>query len=157
MSTETDWNLMYVVGDPEIRVRVSMASQSPMRRSSALKAAHSLATHSWRIWVAHKETGERIFESEAEVTWGSSKAEGAQDGVAYPLSFNDALSGIVDKNLLFQGEGFKAGTYIGMKGDLIVLRSNSNPFLVSTLILSKSIVNQSYRSFLYPTQVSKGK
>ncbi len=52
---------MYVVGNP--------AMFYPLRRSEALESALQVAGNRWRVWIEHKDTGARIFESEAETKY----------------------------------------------------------------------------------------
>lgn len=59
---------MYVAGNPSMFSRVISAADNPMPRAKAMECALNVANNGgcWRVWVEHKETGERIFESEAE-------------------------------------------------------------------------------------------
>lgn len=41
----------------------------PLRRSEALESALQVAGNRWRVWIEHKDTGARIFESEAETKY----------------------------------------------------------------------------------------
>jgi hypothetical protein len=63
-----NWNLMYVVGNPETRFKVTSDASNPQKRSKAIEGANKLSSHKWRVWVEHKDTGERIFESNVEKT-----------------------------------------------------------------------------------------
>lgn len=70
--TQNNWNLKYVVGNPETRFKITSDAQNPLRKSKALDAATRLASNNWRVWVEHKETGVRIFESEQEIAYSPS-------------------------------------------------------------------------------------
>ncbi len=61
-----NWNLMYIAGNPDMFTKVRSCGSNPVKRSEALKGAEKLADNGWRVWVEHKETGARIFESEIE-------------------------------------------------------------------------------------------
>ncbi len=67
--TQNNWELKYVVGNPETRFKVTSDAANPQRRSKALAGAKKLAGNDWRVWVEHTETGERIFESEQEIAY----------------------------------------------------------------------------------------
>lgn len=69
MATQKNWNLMYVAGNPDIFKKVRSDAGNPLKRSDALTAASKVAEHGWRVWVEHKETGQRIFESELETKY----------------------------------------------------------------------------------------
>lgn len=62
------WNLMYVVGNPAMFSRVTACADNPMTRAEALQSAEKVAGNGigWRVWVERLDTGERIFESQAE-------------------------------------------------------------------------------------------
>lgn len=61
-----NWNLMYVAGNPEMFSKVISNASNPLRRSEALENAGKIAANGWRVWVEHKDSGKRIFESEVE-------------------------------------------------------------------------------------------
>ena len=63
------WDLKYVAGNPGIFFKVRSDSSNPMKRSEALEAAGRLADRNWRVWVEHKDSGKRIYESEAEIAF----------------------------------------------------------------------------------------
>jgi hypothetical protein len=71
----SNWLLMYVAGNPEIRFKVCSDASNPQKRSCALDAAKRLSRNNWRVWVEHKETGKRIFESEVEKKYLTEKIE----------------------------------------------------------------------------------
>lgn len=58
------WNLNYFLGKT---TRVFRDAESPMSREKALEGAQTIAANGWRVWVEHARTGERIFESDAEL------------------------------------------------------------------------------------------
>lgn len=64
-----NWNLMYVAGNPDIRTKVISNASNPIKRSEALAGAEKIAANGWRVWVEHKDTGKRIFESEIEKSY----------------------------------------------------------------------------------------
>ena len=66
MAQHNAWNLFYVVGNPAMFSRVTDCSDNPMSRKEALEAAQRLADNGWRVWVEHKISQKRIFESPAE-------------------------------------------------------------------------------------------
>lgn len=68
-----NWNLNYIVGNPETRKKVTSDASNPMKRSNALDGAKKLSEHNWRVWVEHKDTGERIFESDIEKQYATAK------------------------------------------------------------------------------------
>ena len=65
-STQKNWDLKYVAGNPEIRFKVISDSKNPQKKSTALEGAKKIAGHGWRVWVEHTDTSKRIFESEQE-------------------------------------------------------------------------------------------
>lgn len=67
MATQKVWNVKYVVGNPAMFSKVTVAAGGPFRRADALNAAETIAGNGWRAWVEHHETGKRIFESAAEL------------------------------------------------------------------------------------------
>ena len=69
--TQNNWELKYVVGNPETRFKVTSDAENPQRRSKAVAGAKKLAGNDWRVWVEHAETGERIFESEQEIAYSA--------------------------------------------------------------------------------------
>jgi hypothetical protein len=66
MASQNNWNIMYVVGNPETRKKVTSDASNPLKRSVALEGAEKLAVQNWRVWVENNTTGERIFESSVE-------------------------------------------------------------------------------------------
>ncbi|WP_087864234.1 hypothetical protein [Comamonas thiooxydans] len=68
MAVKKIWNLMYVVGNPSMFKNVTANAGNPMSRADALASAATVSDNGggWRVWVEHRETGERIFESAAE-------------------------------------------------------------------------------------------
>lgn len=63
MATNRIWNLMYALGNTS---RVVGDAANPQDRTGALSGAEHVAKNGWRVWVEHKDTGKRIFESAAE-------------------------------------------------------------------------------------------
>ncbi|WP_186168254.1 hypothetical protein [Burkholderia gladioli] len=63
MSTTKVWNLTYALGNTS---RIVSDASNPQVRTSALEGAEKIAANGWRVWVEHRKTGERIFESERE-------------------------------------------------------------------------------------------
>lgn len=63
MASNRIWDLMYAVGNTG---RVVGDAANPQDRAGALGGAATVATNGWRVWVEHKDTGKRIFESAAE-------------------------------------------------------------------------------------------
>ena len=78
------WNLMYVAGNPSMFSRVTSAADNPMSRAKAMECALNVVNNGgcWRVWVEHKETGERIFESEAEKEHGGAQVEHQREDAA---------------------------------------------------------------------------
>lgn len=68
MATNRVWQARYVAGNPAMFSRVTTAAGGPFMRAHALDAAEQIASNGggWRVWVERADTGERIFESEAE-------------------------------------------------------------------------------------------
>ncbi len=149
MSFHSNWNLMYVVGNPDTMSMVTTDAESPMKRSLALDAAKRLATNSWRVWVEHKDSGERIFESDVEKNWAKVKEAQTPD---FTLTFSDAISQLMSSGKLVQGDRFKPGTYIGLLDDVAVLMTKGKRFPGPNLLLSKSLLTQSFRTFLVPAE-----
>lgn len=71
------WNLMYVAGNPAMFSQVFANADNPCTRKDALEGANTIANNGggWRLWVEHNDTGERIFESPAEIEFR--QAQGA--------------------------------------------------------------------------------
>lgn len=67
------WNLMYVAGNPAVFSKATSSSSNPMRRGEAMEGAVQVAGNRWRVWDEHKDTGKRIFESEAETKYLASR------------------------------------------------------------------------------------
>lgn len=69
MATNRVWNVKYVVGNPAMFSKVTTDASGPYRRADALEGAKHVAENGggWRVWVEHATTGERIFESAAEI------------------------------------------------------------------------------------------
>lgn len=69
MASNRVWELKYVAGNPAVMSRVSTAAGGPWLRRQALADAAFVSGQNptWRVWVEHASTGERIFESPAEV------------------------------------------------------------------------------------------
>lgn len=63
MASNRIWNLMYAAGNTG---RVIGDSANPQDRTGALSGAVTVTESGWRVWVEHKDTGKRIFESEVE-------------------------------------------------------------------------------------------
>ncbi|KZX73949.1 hypothetical protein A3715_15580 [Oleiphilus sp. HI0009] len=66
MATLNNWNLMYVAGNPKMFRKVRSDANNPLKRSVALASAKKMAENNWRVWVEHKDSGERIYESDIE-------------------------------------------------------------------------------------------
>ena len=68
MSKKT-WNLMFVVGNPKMFANVTANADNPCTKQQALEGARVIDGNGggWRVWVEHKDTGKRIFESSSEV------------------------------------------------------------------------------------------
>lgn len=63
------WVVSYIPGNPEVsRMGVYTDASGPHLRQAALDTAQRILSHSprWRLWVHHRQTGERIFESDTE-------------------------------------------------------------------------------------------
>ena len=69
MSQKKIWNLKYVAGNPDMFAKVTDAAGNPRLRAVAISDANKVAPNGWRVWVEHAQTGERIFESEAETAF----------------------------------------------------------------------------------------
>lgn len=69
MATNKIWNVKYVVGNPQMFNKVITASGGPYMRAKALEDAQFVAENGggWRVWVEHVSSGERIYESPAEI------------------------------------------------------------------------------------------
>lgn len=65
MTKNDIWNLMYALGNTG---RITGDAANPQARGKALAGADIVTKNGWRVWVEHKETGKRIFESPAEIT-----------------------------------------------------------------------------------------
>lgn len=83
------WNLMFVAGNPTMFDRVISNADNPMQRQAALDGAAHITQNSckgdspppgWRVWIEHAHTGERIFESAAEIAHREAR-EAAAKGV----------------------------------------------------------------------------
>jgi len=76
MATNRVWNVKYVVGNPTMFSKVTTNANGPLRRADALKGAKRVAENGggWRVWVEHATTGERIFESIAEINHKTASA-----------------------------------------------------------------------------------
>ena len=61
------WNHLYITGNPALFKKITTDAENPMARSQALSNAERTEANGWRSWVEHADTGERIFESEAEI------------------------------------------------------------------------------------------
>ena len=70
MASQKCWVLKYVAGNPEMFTRVTTDASGPGRRGEVLEAAVKVAKNNWRVWVEHAVTGERIFESDVEKSYG---------------------------------------------------------------------------------------
>lgn len=68
------WNVMFVAGNPQMFTKVLSEASNPHSRSEALADSEKVAAKGWRVWVEHTTTGERIFESEAEINHKASTA-----------------------------------------------------------------------------------
>ena len=66
MATHKVWIIKYVAGNPSVFTRVTTDAAGAIKRGDALAGAEKVAANSWRVWVEHAVTGERIFESDAE-------------------------------------------------------------------------------------------
>lgn len=66
MASSKVWNLMYVAGNPDMFSKVTANAANPLRKADALADAAKVSSNGWRVWIEHKDTGERIFESLAE-------------------------------------------------------------------------------------------
>ncbi len=64
MASNRVWKLMYALGNT---TRVVGDAANPQDRTGALGGAATIAGNGWRVWVEHKDTGKRIFESQSEV------------------------------------------------------------------------------------------
>lgn len=62
------WNVQFVVGNPALFRKVVSHSKNPLSRADAIATADSVANNggNWRVWVQRNDTGERIYQSEAE-------------------------------------------------------------------------------------------
>lgn len=69
MGTRNIWVVKLVAGNPEIFTDVKIGQGSPMMRQDALDDAKTHGEKGWRSWVENKTTGERIYESEAEIAF----------------------------------------------------------------------------------------
>lgn len=69
MATNRVWKVKYIAGNPAMFSKVVTAAGGPFRRSEALASAIKVAENGggWRLWVEHALTGERIYESAAEI------------------------------------------------------------------------------------------
>lgn len=67
--TQDNWNLKYVVGNPETRFKITSDAENPQKKSKAIEGAKKLSSNGWRVWVEHNSTGKRIFESEQEIAY----------------------------------------------------------------------------------------
>lgn len=63
------WEVKYIAGNPAMFSKDVTAAGGPFRRSDALASAIKVAENGggWRVWVEHALTGERIYESSAEI------------------------------------------------------------------------------------------
>lgn len=62
--------LWYKIGNPKMdNLAILKSADSPYTKAKALAAARDLLDKnpSWRVWVQHAQTGERIFESDSEI------------------------------------------------------------------------------------------
>lgn len=57
---------MYIAGNPKMFSKVRSDASNPLRRSEALAGAKKIAENGWRVWVEHKDSAERIYESDIE-------------------------------------------------------------------------------------------
>ena len=64
MASNRIWNLMYALGNTG---RIVGDAANPQDRAGALGGAATISGNGWRVWVEHKDTGKRIFESDKEV------------------------------------------------------------------------------------------
>ncbi|MBY7854368.1 hypothetical protein KW429_11730 [Vibrio fluvialis] len=69
MGTQKVWVVKFVAGNPEIFSDIKTAHGSPMMRGKALEDAKIIGDKGWRSWIENKTTGERIYESEAEIAF----------------------------------------------------------------------------------------
>lgn len=69
MANHKVWVVKLVAGNPEIFSDVKTGNGSPMMRANALEDAQIHGDKGWRSWVEHETSGERIYESEAEVAF----------------------------------------------------------------------------------------
>lgn len=64
MAHKKIWTLYRI--NPEDGIYTERDVDSPLTRSVALRRAEEWARHGWRVWVERKDTGVRIFQSDAE-------------------------------------------------------------------------------------------
>lgn len=79
MTSKRIWNLCYIPGNPATRRKVITYAGSPMLRYEALAGARKIADNGWRVWVEHKDTHKRIFESAIEKEY---RAREQREGIA---------------------------------------------------------------------------
>lgn len=61
MDGTKEWNLMYLMGNSALGAKAF--AKNPMQRSEALSESQKIADNGWHVWVEHKVSGERIFDS----------------------------------------------------------------------------------------------
>lgn len=69
MASNKVWNLMYTAGDPALWLKETAYVGNPLSRREAIKGGSIVAKNGWRVWVEHKDTGERIFQSAPEIKY----------------------------------------------------------------------------------------
>lgn len=96
MASNQIWLLKYVIGAFGVCAHIRTDAASPFIRHKALESAERLAKNGWRVWVEHKETGERIYESEMEKLYNSGEMQRRQHGKLYLQEHQKKLLEIAD-------------------------------------------------------------
>ncbi|MDE5179179.1 hypothetical protein [Vibrio fluvialis] len=69
MAKQNVWVVKFIAGNPELFSDVKTGLGSPMKRAKALDFAKIQDGKGWRSWVENESTGERIYESTAEIAF----------------------------------------------------------------------------------------
>jgi hypothetical protein len=72
MASNKVWVVKFVAGNP--RIYSVVRSSEALKRGEAIARAKSIDDR-WRVWVEHVSSGQRIFESSAEVEFRSKPLE----------------------------------------------------------------------------------